>query len=286
MGWDFGINLGINPGEWFGDDSAEEQGNINYERQKEFAQNSIQWRVNDAKAAGLHPLFALSGGGASFSPNPISVSDGTSIGIQPGAPRGARDGAEARQSLKNAELLAEREQQSRHARTMSDIATDTEQQALLRAQTDLVRQQIQDSIDARAGLKGRENKEREALRSDPINPEDAFETVPRQVMQGTPASGGTIAPGPAAAGFEPVWIAPGLPALVPAGSAQNLGDMDFSGWLVAAAATMLWWGDAASRRVLEEARRAGHWLFSKEVADKAEELFRSSGRDTSGGVPQ
>lgn len=41
----------------------------NYNAQKEFAQSGIQWKVIDAKKAGLHPLFALGGGGASFSPS-------------------------------------------------------------------------------------------------------------------------------------------------------------------------------------------------------------------------
>lgn len=36
--------------------------------QKEFAQNGIRWRVADAKAAGLHPLAAISAAGATFSP--------------------------------------------------------------------------------------------------------------------------------------------------------------------------------------------------------------------------
>lgn len=40
----------------------------NYLAQKEFAQNGIRWRVDDAKAAGLHPLFALGATGASYSP--------------------------------------------------------------------------------------------------------------------------------------------------------------------------------------------------------------------------
>lgn len=31
----------------------------NYAMQKEFAQNSIRWKVEDAKAAGIHPLYAL-----------------------------------------------------------------------------------------------------------------------------------------------------------------------------------------------------------------------------------
>lgn len=38
-----------------------------YERQKEFAQNALQWRVADATAAGLHPLAALGMPLASYS---------------------------------------------------------------------------------------------------------------------------------------------------------------------------------------------------------------------------
>lgn len=36
--------------------------------QREFAQNSIQWRVNDAKRAGIHPLYALGAQGISYQP--------------------------------------------------------------------------------------------------------------------------------------------------------------------------------------------------------------------------
>jgi len=56
--------------------SASDQQLMNYLAQKEFAQSGIQWKVADAKKAGLHPLFALSGSGASFSPSGIHVSDG------------------------------------------------------------------------------------------------------------------------------------------------------------------------------------------------------------------
>ena len=44
---------------------------LNYEHQKEFAQNGIRWRVADAKAAGLHPLAALGAQGASYSPSAV-----------------------------------------------------------------------------------------------------------------------------------------------------------------------------------------------------------------------
>lgn len=45
--------------------------------QREFAQNGIQWKVADAKKAGVHPLYALGANTVSYSP--VSVGD-TSIG--------------------------------------------------------------------------------------------------------------------------------------------------------------------------------------------------------------
>lgn len=47
--------------------------------QREFAQNGIQWRVEDAKKAGIHPIYALGGGGASFSPVSAAFSADTSL---------------------------------------------------------------------------------------------------------------------------------------------------------------------------------------------------------------
>lgn len=41
--------------------------------QKEFAQNGIRWKMEDAKRAGVHPLAALGASGASYSP--VSVGD-------------------------------------------------------------------------------------------------------------------------------------------------------------------------------------------------------------------
>lgn len=43
----------------------------NYERQKEFAQNGIRWRVADAKAAGLHPLAALGAQTPGYTPSAV-----------------------------------------------------------------------------------------------------------------------------------------------------------------------------------------------------------------------
>lgn len=45
-----------------------EQDRLNRQMQYDFAQNSIKWKVNDAKEAGLHPLAALGVSSASASP--------------------------------------------------------------------------------------------------------------------------------------------------------------------------------------------------------------------------
>lgn len=44
------------------------QDELNYQRQKEFAQNSLQWKVQDAKKAGLHPLAAIGANSSLYSP--------------------------------------------------------------------------------------------------------------------------------------------------------------------------------------------------------------------------
>jgi len=48
--------------------------------QKEFAQSGIQWKVEDAKRAGIHPLYALGANTASFSPVSVGHSADTSLG--------------------------------------------------------------------------------------------------------------------------------------------------------------------------------------------------------------
>lgn len=61
-------------------ESQEEQVRRNEELQREFAQSGIRWRVADAKAAGIHPLYALGATGQSYTPSPI-VSDGLAEGL-------------------------------------------------------------------------------------------------------------------------------------------------------------------------------------------------------------
>lgn len=48
----------------------------NADLQREFAQNSIQWRVQDAQKAGIHPLAALGAAGYNASPSFVGADNG------------------------------------------------------------------------------------------------------------------------------------------------------------------------------------------------------------------
>lgn len=50
------------------------------ELQKEFAQNGVRWKVEDAQRAGIHPLAALGATGASYSPVGLGDNDTAAIG--------------------------------------------------------------------------------------------------------------------------------------------------------------------------------------------------------------
>lgn len=52
---------------------------MNIEAQREFAQHGIRWKVEDARQAGLHPLYALGSQPAAFSPVAIPDSMGPAI---------------------------------------------------------------------------------------------------------------------------------------------------------------------------------------------------------------
>lgn len=61
-------------GGMFGKKSADKANAQNIALQKEFAQKGVQWKVQDAKEAGVHPLYALGAQTHSFAPS--SVGDG------------------------------------------------------------------------------------------------------------------------------------------------------------------------------------------------------------------
>lgn len=63
-----------------GQDAQRRATNRSIDLQKEFAQQGIQWKVADAKAAGVHPLYALGAQTHSFSPIQVGNPLGQAIG--------------------------------------------------------------------------------------------------------------------------------------------------------------------------------------------------------------
>lgn len=113
------------------------QANINLQR--EFAQQGIRWKVADAKAAGIHPLYAL--GAATHSFSPVSVSDprgealhsmGQDIGRAMHATATAAERREHEARLAEAAMRAEGREIERHRST---LATDEVQRQFYAAQT-------------------------------------------------------------------------------------------------------------------------------------------------------
>lgn len=48
---------------------------LQYKQQKEFAQSGIQWKVEDAKKAGIHPLYGLGANTISYAPQSVGGPD-------------------------------------------------------------------------------------------------------------------------------------------------------------------------------------------------------------------
>lgn len=60
--------------------ASKEEWQANYNAQKEFAQNSIQWRVQDAQKAGIHPLYAM-GNSPGYTPSSSMNNNSLQAGI-------------------------------------------------------------------------------------------------------------------------------------------------------------------------------------------------------------
>lgn len=98
---------------------------MNYEAQKEFAQNGIRWKVADAKAAGIHPLYALGASTQGYSPSggyggDYGISDafnqfgqGISRAVEAKQTKEERDRLEVRQALQDMVVMDKLAQEKR-----------------------------------------------------------------------------------------------------------------------------------------------------------------------------
>lgn len=57
-----------------------EQARLNMNMQREFAQNSVLWRTQDAERAGVHPVYALGAPGMNFSPVSVGANAESGVG--------------------------------------------------------------------------------------------------------------------------------------------------------------------------------------------------------------
>lgn len=57
-----------------------EQARLNMNAQREFAQNSVLWRTQDAERAGVHPVYALGAPGMNFSPVQVGATAESGVG--------------------------------------------------------------------------------------------------------------------------------------------------------------------------------------------------------------
>lgn len=76
--------MSMSPQNMFSSQTLLDLNERDFQWQKLLATDGIQMRVNDARKAGLHPLFALGGGQAGFTPPPLSVGMGSPSEAIPG----------------------------------------------------------------------------------------------------------------------------------------------------------------------------------------------------------
>lgn len=111
--------------------------------QKEFAQNGIQWRVEDAKKAGLHPLYAIGASGATYTP----VSQDSSAMGNAVADAGAYLGKAVDQSIDRATRKELEQENVEYQRLMREGNIEMMRQNILgkKLDNDYVMQQLKNS---------------------------------------------------------------------------------------------------------------------------------------------
>lgn len=117
------------------EESAEQANAANAAMQREFAQQGIQWRVADAKAAGIHPLYALGASTPSFSPSFV-IPEGPDYGaIGQNVARAAQAVLDPSEKAMNAARLKVLESEAEKNFAMASAAKSEEQRAWLSSWT-------------------------------------------------------------------------------------------------------------------------------------------------------
>jgi len=168
---------------------------------REFAQMGIRWKVADAKAAGIHPLYALGSQGASYAPISVGDSYGPAMAQAgqdiSGAMRRGQDQAERSASEATAFMLAkERESDARvdrqwqrafqEAQVVSQLKNDEMQRNLMASQIARLNQSANPPFPSKATEDSRGSRDVGAIKlkpseqptRDPHNPSKEASTIP------------------------------------------------------------------------------------------------------------
>lgn len=125
------------------DRATARQTDKNIGMQTEFAKNAVQWKVEDAKKAGVHPLFALGANTTSFSPVPVTGS-ATGDAIARGGAAIAKSMSESKMKKLQTDLVEAQIQESR-SRSIAALA----QAKATNAEADFVTKQAIESAHRR-----------------------------------------------------------------------------------------------------------------------------------------
>lgn len=166
--------------------------------QREFAQNSIRWKTADAKAAGLHPLYALGNNATPYSPVTYQDSLGPAVAS---AGQSIARGYAAKQSQANTDRSYNKSvSDSRFMRNMAQDRMILEQQKL-KAEINYTNM-MSNSIAARARQAGNSQQDLtvDGLSSDLAQDLGTTEVIPKQLTTNKPGSPSLEA------GENPLWV--------------------------------------------------------------------------------
>lgn len=162
------VSAGVN---WFSGnaqrESSERMAQQNIALQREFAQNGIQWKVADARAAGIHPQFALGANTVSYAP--VSLGDS-------GSEHFSRAGQDIGRAIAATSTKEGRDSNFQAVANKLALEKGGLENELLRTQISRIKQQIGPSVpsaDAPALIPGQSIVGGELRRGDPGDAEKA-----------------------------------------------------------------------------------------------------------------
>lgn len=124
--------------------AANTQKDINSEniaQQREFAQNGIRWKVEDAQRAGIHPLYALGANTQSFNPIPIGDGGGGII-----ADMGQRLGQDIGRAIDSTRTRGERATAAAISLKQAELQTEN-----MKLQNDILKADLASRVSRMAG---------------------------------------------------------------------------------------------------------------------------------------